>query len=182
MNWYAIFVETGREEEVQRFIEILFPQGEIKTLVPKRKLIERRQGKTFEIIKDLIPGYVLTYANMNDELYYQLKALPAVYRVLKDDSQPIPIRAGEMDMILKLTRHGDVIELSDIYREGDHITVLDGPLKGMEGIIERFDHRKKRVKVRLEFLGEYKRIDLGANMVQSKDPKALIGDGNPKGN
>ena len=25
MEWYAIFVETGREEEVQKFIELLFP-------------------------------------------------------------------------------------------------------------------------------------------------------------
>ena len=70
-----------------------------------------------------------------------------------------------MDMILNLTRDGEVIELSDIYKEGNHIRVLNGPLMGMEGIIEKFDHRKKRVKVRLEFLGEYKRVDLGANMV-----------------
>ena len=59
MKWYAIFVETGREEEVQKFIELLFPDEEIRTLVPKRKLIERKQGK-HETIKNLIPGYVLT--------------------------------------------------------------------------------------------------------------------------
>lgn len=165
MKWYAIFVETGREEEVQKFIELLFPDEEIRTLVPKRKLIERKQGKTYETIKNLIPGYVLTQTKMSVELYYGLKSLPAVYRVLKDDCEPIPIEKEEMDMILNLTRDGDVIELSDIYKEGNHIKVLKGPLMGMEGIIEKFDHRKKRVKICLEFLGEYKRVDLGANMV-----------------
>ncbi|NLI60820.1 MAG: antiterminator LoaP [Clostridiales bacterium] len=165
MKWYAIFVETGREEEVQKFIELLFSEGEIRTLVPKRKLIERRQGKTYEIIRNLIPGYVLTHTSMSDELYYKLKELPAVYRILKDDCEPTPIRDEEMSMILSLTRYGEIIELSDVYKEGNQIKVLNGPLKGMEGIIEKFDHRKKRVKARIEFLGEYKRVDLGANMV-----------------
>lgn len=168
MKWYAIFVETGREEEVQKYIELLFPNEDINTLVPKRKLIERKRGQTYESIKILIPGYVLVHTNMSDELYYGLKALPAVYRVLKDDSEPIPIREEEMSMILSLTRYGETIELSDVYKEGNQIKVLNGPLKGMEGIIEKFDHRKKRVKVRLEFLGEYKRVDLGANMVVPK--------------
>lgn len=170
MNWYAIFVETGREEEVQRYIELLFPDGEIKTLVPKRKLIERRQGKTYERIKTLIPGYVLTQAKMDYDLYYGLKDLPNVYKVLKDDFDPIPIREEEMAMILGLTRQGEVIEISEVYREGKEIKVLSGPLEGLEGIIEKFDHRKKRVKVCIEFLGEYKRVDLGANLVVPKGP------------
>ncbi|HZJ57177.1 MAG TPA: antiterminator LoaP [Clostridia bacterium] len=169
MNWYAIFVETGREAEVQKFIELLFPDEEIRTLVPKRKLIERRQGKTYESIKNLIPGYVLTHTKMSAELYYGLRALPSVYRILKDDCEPIPIRKDEVDMILGLTQGGEVIELSDIYKEGNHIKVLSGPLMGMEGIIEKFDHRKKRVKVCLEFLGEYKRVDLGANMIRPQE-------------
>lgn len=176
MEWYAIFVETGREEEVQKFIELLFSHEEIRTLVPKRKLIERRQGKTYETVKTLLPGYVLTYTNMSDELYYRLKAIPAVYRVLKDECEPIPIRDEEMSMILSLTRYGEVIELSEVYKEGNQIKVLSGPLKGMEGIIEKFDHRKKRIKVCIEFLGEYKRVDLGANMVvpckQEERPEA----------
>ncbi|NLJ40112.1 MAG: antiterminator LoaP [Clostridiales bacterium] len=165
MEWYAIFVETGREAEVQKYIELLFPREDIRTLVPKRKLIERKRGKTYETIKNLIPGYVLVNINMDHELYYGLKALPAVYRVLKDDSEPIPIGEEEMAMILGLTRYGETIELSDVYKEGNTIRVLSGPLQGMEGIIEKFDHRKKRVKVCLEFLGKSKRVDLGANMI-----------------
>jgi transcriptional antiterminator NusG len=169
MKWYAIFVETGREDEVKKFIELLFPHEEIQTLVPKRRLIERKRGKTYEIVKNLIPGYVLTHTKMSNELYYGLKGLPAVYKVLKDDCVPIPIRDEEMSMILSLTRYGEIIELSEVYKEGNHIEVLSGPLKGMEGIIEKFDHRKKRIKVRIEFLGECKRVDLGANMVAPQD-------------
>ena len=33
-------------------------------------------------------------------------------------------------------------------------------MKGLEGIIESYDHRKKRLKIRLEILGQVK-VDIG---------------------
>lgn len=45
MSWYALFVVTGKEEYVSEWLKIHFSDGEILTLIPKRRLIERRQGK-----------------------------------------------------------------------------------------------------------------------------------------
>lgn len=165
MNWYAIFVETGEEDVVQKYINKLLEENQVRTLVPKRKLIERKQGKTYEKIKHLIPGYVLAQAHMDVELYYHLKSIPSVYSVLKSEWEPVPIRQEEMELILALTEDGETIQFSHLYKEGDKIQVVSGPLKGLEGIIQKYDHRKKRVKVCLEFLGQPRKIDLGAYMV-----------------
>ena len=70
-----------------------------------------------------------------------------------------------MAVILALTSRGDTIGFSEVYKEGDRIVVVDGPLKGLEGIIERFDARKNRIKVYIQFLGNEKCIDLGAHLV-----------------
>ena len=166
MNWYAIFVETGEEDTVQKCIEQYLSEENIKTLVPRRILIERKGGKTYEKVRHLIPGYVLAYAHMNTHLYYQLKSIPRVYSVLKSEYDPVPIRQCEMELLLTLTREGETIGFSEIYKEGDKIQVIKGPLKGLEGIIEKCDRRKKRVKVVLEFLGELRKVDLGAYMVE----------------
>jgi len=165
MKWYAIFVETGQEENFERLINVLYPDENIEILIPKRKLIERRQGKVYEITKKLFPGYVLVKTVMNTDVYYKLSGLPRVYGVLKDESEPVPIRDEEMAVILALTAEGETIGFSEVYKEGERIVVISGPLKGLEGIIERFDARKKRVKVRIQFLGREKRIDLGAHLV-----------------
>ncbi len=45
------------------------------------------------------------------------------------------------------------------------MVVESGPLKGMEGIIERCDVRKKRVRIRLSIDGEVKMLDLAADFV-----------------
>jgi len=164
-KWYAIFVETGQEENFERLLNVLYPDDNIQILIPKRKLIERRQGKTYEITKKLFPGYVLVKTQMNTEIYYKLSRLPRVYGVLKDESEPVPIRDEEMAVILSLTSDGETIGFSEVYKEGERIVVINGPLKGLEGIIEKFDARKRRVKVRIQFLGREKRIDLGAHLV-----------------
>jgi transcriptional antiterminator NusG len=164
LNWYALFVETGEEETLKKYVNILLP-GKLKTLIPKRKLIERKQGKTKEKVRKLFPGYVLVRGQMNDEMYYTIKNLPPVITVLRGDMDPVPISGEEMDLILTLTDGGELIEFSQIYKEGDKIKVLKGPLYGMEGIIERVDHRKKRVKVCFDFLGRERRVDLGAEII-----------------
>lgn len=166
MKWYAIFVETGHEEDFERLVKILYPHEEIKILIPKRKLMERRQGRTYEVIKKLFPGYVLVKTVMDAGIYHKLSQVPRAYGVLKDECEPVPIRDEEMSIILALTSNGDTIEFSEVYREGEHIVVVSGPLKGLEGIIEKVDARKKRVKIRIQFLGQEKRVDLGAYLIE----------------
>ncbi|MBM7581709.1 transcriptional antiterminator NusG [Caldicoprobacter guelmensis] len=168
MKWYAIFVETGQEENFEKLINVLYPDENINILIPKRKLIERRQGKVYEITKKLFPGYVLVRTVMTTDVYYKLSKLPRVYGVLKDETEPVPIRDEEMAVILALTSEGETIGFSEVYKEGERIVVISGPLKGLEGIIERIDARKKRVKVRIQFLGREKRVDLGAHLIDRK--------------
>src|SRR5699024_400424 len=118
-----------------------FSGEEIETLIPKRKLIERRQGVWHERILKLFPGYIFIKTKMdNFEIYYKLKELPTIISVLKDGCYPMTVPENEMEIILALTRYGDVIDFSELYKEGDKIKVKNGPLQGLEGIIDRYDH------------------------------------------
>jgi len=169
MQWYALFVKTGEEENMRRYLEVLLPDTEMKVLIPKRKLLERRKGRTYECIRTLLPGYVLIKTEMDVIFYYKLKTMPGLIRVLRDESDPLQIPEHEISVILALTNQGDVIEFSEIYHEGDRIKVRKGPMQGLEGIIESYDHRKKRLKIRLEILGQVKKVDLGAELIVKED-------------
>lgn len=165
VQWYALFVKTGKEEDMRKYLETLLPDINMKILIPKRKLQERRKGKVYEVIKTLLPGYVLVKTEMDVDFYYRLKKLPGLLKILRDESEPLPIPEHEIAVILALTNQGDVIDFSEIYKEGDRIKVARGPMKGLEGIIESYDHRKKRLKIRLEILGQVKKVDIGAEFV-----------------
>jgi transcriptional antiterminator NusG len=165
VQWYALFVKTGEEEDMRKYLETLLPDINMKILIPKRKLQERRKGKVYEVIRTLLPGYVLVKTEMDVDFYYRLKKLPGLLKILRDESEPLPIPEHEIAVILALTNQGDVIDFSEVYKEGDRIKVARGPMKGLEGIIESYDHRKKRLKIRLEILGQVKKVDIGAEFV-----------------
>ena len=165
MQWYALFVKTGEEELMRKFLDTLLPDSNIRILIPKRMIMERHHGKLCEKIKTLLPGYVLIKAKMDVGFYYRIKTMPGLINILKNNYDPIRIKENEIAAILALTNNCDVIGFSEIYKEGDVIKVNKGPLEGMEGIIESYDRRKKRLKVRLDFMGESKRVDLGAELI-----------------
>lgn len=166
MDWYSLFVVTGKEEYVSEWLEIYFPEVEVKTLVPKRKLIERRQGKKRAILKKMFPGYVLVNMEMNPIEYYMLKKIPNLIRILHSGEYYTRISTEEMSCILRLLGSGDVVDFSKVYLKNSKVVVQSGPLAGMEGLIKAVDKRKMRAKIVVPFMGTAKEFDVGIEVLR----------------
>lgn len=197
MDWYVLSVETGKENLVQRFIHKRFDESVISAVVPKRRLQERKQGKTLEVCRTMFPGYVFVNTEMSVKTYYDLKGLPRYYRLLKryhnhytrnqgricngtrDNGDPAEIFLfskvddNEMEQILQLIGNDDVIDFSTLYVENAKVTVCDGPLKGREGLIKKIDKRKKRARIVLRFMGLDKPLDIGIEMLATPDTNTI---------
>jgi transcriptional antiterminator NusG len=177
MNWYALFVETGKEDLVQTMIRKYFDESAIHAIVPKRKLQERKQGQIIEVCKTMFPGYVLINTRMNSNIYYTLKRIPRYYRLLNkyshnDQNEEFyennlfsKIDDSEMDSILQLIDHDGTIDYSTLYLEDGKVFVRKGPLMGLEGVIKKIDKRKKRARIVLNFMGNEICLDLGIEML-----------------
>lgn len=165
-KWYALFVATGQEDDVKERLKFRFDENELKVLVPKRKMRERKNGKWDYKLRILFPGYVLLNGRIQTDEYYRLKDIPGVIKLLKDKYDPLEIDESEIEIIGKLICNNEVIGISDVYVEGGRISVIDGPLVGMEGLIKAFDRRKGRVKLLLNLLGEPRVVELSVSMVQ----------------
>lgn len=166
MKWHAIFVETGKEDRVKEWLQIELKESNIRILVPKRKLRERKEGIWNEKVRILFPGYVLLNGDVSTSEYYKIRSTPGLIRVLQDGSGLLEIHESEIQIINKLVQDGDVIGTSGILLEGEKIIVMDGPLKGLDGLIEHLDRRKGRAKVRFNFIGEPRLVDLSIYTVQ----------------
>lgn len=165
-KWYALFVKTGQEEHVRERIKYSLNDS-IKTMVPKRKLRERRGGTWKNVIRKLFPGYVLLSGDMDAESYSVIKSTPGILKLLKTGSQPARIEPWEMDILNRLTCSGDTIDYSDGLIKDGKIVVTNGPLLNMEGKILSVDRRKGRAKVNISFMGEPRIVDLGISILQT---------------
>lgn len=165
-KWYAIFVETGKEDNVKESLQHKFRNEKLKVLVPKRKMRERKNGRWVYKVKTLFPGYLLINGLFGTEEYYKIKGTPGMIRLLGDKNGPIEIQENEISIISSLISENEIIGISSILVESGRAIVVDGPLLGMDGIIAAIDKRKGRVKVRLDFIGEQRLVELSVNMLQ----------------
>jgi transcriptional antiterminator NusG len=169
-NWHALFVYTGREDYIKRQIEnrLAYDKfGDLRLIVPKRKLRERKAGIWTDVVKTLFPGYILVNSNENNEWSSRLKDVNGIVRFLRDGQELAKIERSEIEVINRLIINDDLIGYSTVLAEGSTVKVIEGPLLSMEGYIQSIDTRKGRAKVVLNFLGEQRTVDLGINIIRS---------------
>jgi len=170
MKWYVAFVETGKEEEVQKWLDHYFNENTQRNMVPKRRLIEKKGGESYPVIKKLFPGYVFIWIDMDLEKYKIIKNIPNLIRFLSTGAYYSPIDDSEMSVILRLVGdEDDMIGYSRILVEDSKILVKEGCLCGMEGIIKTVDKHRNRAKIQLDFMGEQRLVDVGIEIVYKLD-------------
>jgi len=165
-KWYALFVLTGEEDKVKERLEYRLKGSKLKCFVPKRKLRERKDGKWEEKVRTIFPGYILVNGYIGEEEYYFFKEIPGLLRILKDNYEPLEIGEQDIEVLSKLIRSGEIIDSSSVLVESGKINVVSGPLYGLEGLIESIDKRKGRARVRLNFAGEPRLVDLSVLIIQ----------------
>ncbi len=158
--WHAVFVKTGNEETVKQKIAYTFKESYIVPVVPKRCIRERKNGIWHNRIRTLFPGYILLKGNITTKDYYILKTVPGILRILKGVNGLYRIEPDEIRVISRLMTEGELIGTSTAFQQGDSIEVIEGPLLGMEGLIQSIDRRKGRAKVNISFLGDIRTVDL----------------------
>lgn len=170
MGWYVIFVETGYEEQVCRYISKVimdvFDGISVNLLVPKRKIYERKQGVRREVVRTMFPGYVLVETENIFDFYLRLKGSPRVIKVLRNNDIFFELAYKEIQQILFLMNENGLIDISEAFIVNDKVQIINGPLHGNEGIIRKIDKRKGRAKVELSVNSNSLLIDLGINLLQ----------------
>lgn len=157
---------TGKEDKIKERLEYRLKDNEIKVIVPKRRLRERKNGIWEYKLRTLFPGYILLSGYLGPDEYYSLKDVPGLIRVLKNGCEPYIIDRNEINVIGRLISNNDIIEPSYISIEGGRVVVIEGPLVGMEGLIEKVDRRKGRAKLRINFMNESRLIELAISAVE----------------
>lgn len=165
MNWYALYTPGGSEEKVKNLLEHRLKDFEF--LIYRRKLRERKDGKWYMIERKMFPGYILMSGIMNDEAWYELRAADADCKLLKNDGEYLTLSEQEVTTLSLLDRNNDgLVDVSKIYIDGDKVQVTSGALVGQEARIVEVNKRKGRAKVKIDFCGSERIIELGIELIE----------------
>lgn len=164
MKWYVLFVKPGNELITQKWLRLLLAST-FYCIVPRRKLLEKKMNSFNETTKIIFPGYLFIKIDMCIDIYYCLKKIPYLIKILNYDSYYTEIPENEINTLLKLISENEIIDFSIASLVDSKLVIISGPLKNNESLIKKINKRKKRATVSLRVLGEEKQIDLGIKVL-----------------
>lgn len=164
MLWYVLQTRTGGEEKLMEMIRKIVPKrlyGEC--FVVYHEQLWRRKQQTFVHVKRAFPGYVFITSEEPEALFFCLKEIPAMIKMMTDEeSFFLSLEPEEAAFLEQLMDERYVIGLSYLETDGNgNIYQVSGPLASCIPRIVRCKYGKRYVIVRLQIHGKDKDILLG---------------------
>jgi transcriptional antiterminator NusG len=165
-HWYVIHTQTGYENRVRNLLEGKVKAGMAKEaisqiLVPVEQVSEIKAGKKRISQRKFFPGYILVEMELTDESWYLIKSIPGVTGFVGAGSKPLPLKADEIDTILKQAKEAKEKPTPKVvFEKGESIRVNDGPFTNFNGTVEEANLAKGKVKVMISIFGRATPVEL----------------------
>lgn len=164
--WYVVQVRTGTEEEIQRQCETIIDKSILKkSFIPKYEQERKYQGQWHTELKVLFPGYVFLVSGEKEKLFFELKRIIGLTKLLGIGEIIVPLTDEEVNFLLRLGGEEQTVEMSEGIIENDRVVVTSGPLKGNEGLIRKIDRHKRKAWLEIEMFGRTVEMQVGLEVV-----------------
>ena len=162
--WYVLQTLTGKEEELTRMIKIIVPcELYSDCFVAYYERVWRKQGKSIVHIERLFPGYAFIISDKPQELFLQLKSVPAMSKLISDGSFTFLALETEEEIFLEdMLGEERIVHLSYVRANSNgKVDIVSQPLKKYVSQIVRYQLKKRYVILSLKIMGVEKTVALG---------------------
>lgn len=166
-KWYIVHTQSGYENKVRERIlkrakETGMDELIVDVYIPSETVKQVKNGKKINKEEFFYPGYMLVKMVMNNATQAMIRRTQGVagfigaHSTTKEEGQVIPTPLSEADVLRIFENREDKTktEIGNLmridYELGEKIQVIDGPLNGLNGIIENINAEKGKVTVRIE--------------------------------
>lgn len=171
-HWYVVHTYSGYEDAVREAllqrIESLGMQDSIfDVVVPKETQIVIKKGEPKTEEKRIFPGYVLVDMTVTDYSWYVVRNTPNVTGFVGSGTTPVPVSIDEFKVIKRRMGESEPKFKID-FTVDDNVVILDGPFVNYEGLINKVDEEKGKVKVLISIFGRETPVELDFTQVRKK--------------
>ena len=174
-KWYVVRAVSGQENKVKAYIETEINRLGMsdyvsQVLVPTEKVVQVRDGKKIAKDKVYFPGYVMIEANLVGEIPHIIKSITSVIGFLGEvkGGEPVPLRLSEVNRMLgkvdELAVNTDTQAIP--FKIDETVKVIDGPLNGLNGTIEKINEEKRKLEVMVKIFGRKTPLELSFMQVE----------------
>ncbi len=151
MSWFAVHTRSRHED---RAYAGLLQKG-LNAFLPKVEVWSKRKDRRKKILLPMFPGYLfveLTAPGVEKRLEV-LKTF-GVVKILGNPStsEPIPVPEEKIDAIKRIISSKVEIQHFQYPKVGEPARIIDGPFKGVEGLVVGTDYKKELFVITVELL------------------------------
>jgi transcriptional antiterminator NusG len=174
MHYYALQVKTRGEAKYIKLFRAIHPEIKLPVYFPQRALDIRRAGKIIHTKSAIFPGYIFIEIDNDDNIlnyHWSFRRTDGFFRFLRSNQNILPLADRDLELVLHFIKQVDALagKSKVVFDENSRISVIEGPLAGLEGKIIKVDKRKGRAKIRLDLYDDSFTIDLAFEMLESAE-------------
>lgn len=167
--WYVMQVYSGAEEKICRQCRKIIDRSILEQcFIPRFQQKKRFLGDWHIQNEILFPGYVFLISEYPDALVDSLKQIVGMTKLLKTGEEITPLSQEEVALLQKLGSEKQEVEMSTGIIEGDRVHIFEGPLQGLEGMIQKIDRHKRIAYLEAEMFGRKVKMKVGLEIVEKK--------------
>ncbi len=151
MPWYAVHTRSRHEDRVY----LGLTQKAYNTFLPKMEVWSKRKDRRKKMMIAMFPGYLFVELPiLNNVIKVDVLKTFGVVRILgkPQGSEPIPIPDATIDAIQRIVRSKVEVQQFQYPRVGEPARIIDGPFKGVEGMVLQTDYAKELFVIGIELL------------------------------
>ncbi|MDP4120803.1 MAG: transcription termination/antitermination protein NusG [Bacillota bacterium] len=166
-KWYVIHTYSGYENKVASNILKTVENRNLQDLildvkVPTEIVTEIHEDKNREVERKIFPGYVFVKMIYTDESWYAVRNIRGCTGFVGPSSKPVPLTDTEVARMGVETKTVEVM-----YKVGDSVRVIDGPLEDFVGVVEEIDIPNNCVRVTVSMFGRETPVELELNQAET---------------
>lgn len=167
MNWYVIQVRSGREHEIADKCRMFIDQKILQEcFIPEYVHNKRFKGAWHQVKDVLFKGYVFMITDRVEDLFIELKKIPDLTKMISKKKDIIyPLKDGEIEFLKTFAGNEHVVDMSTGFIEGNRIHIMEGPLKGKEGMIVKIDRHKRLAYISIEIFNDIQTAKIGLEII-----------------
>ncbi len=168
MAIFVVQVRTGKEEKAQDFLQSEFPfDGHF--FFPRRKVRERKKGKTTIFTKALYPGYLFYEAEtLNTDIAQKIFRDDLTYSFLKRQHTYLSLNEEERSFILRIKMENNTLDAIPIqFDVNQRVKIVSGPFQDQDTNVISIDRRKKKLKLNITMFNRVLPLNVDYREIQA---------------
>jgi len=147
-KWFAVQTSPNREKLASFHLR----NQAFLTFLPVRRVTRRHARRIDTVLRPFFPGYLFISLNIDVQRWRSVNGTVGVARLIAHGEVPTAIPTGIIEALLDSCGVDGTVRWRPDLCLGDSVKVIEGPLTGFVGQVERLDDAG-RVRVLLEVMG-----------------------------